>query len=48
MKRQYHQEQFTKGKRNIGGLAYNPLTLEYAQTEQGQQLKRQDELSQVR
>ncbi|CAD8161909.1 unnamed protein product [Paramecium pentaurelia] len=48
LKRQYHQEQFTQGKRNLNGLAYNPLTLEYAQNEQGQALKRQDEMTQVR
>ncbi|KAM3145743.1 hypothetical protein pb186bvf_002038 [Paramecium bursaria] len=48
MKRRYHEEQFNKGKRNANGLAYNPLTLEYAQTEQGQQLKRRDDLQQVR
>ncbi|CAD8051486.1 unnamed protein product [Paramecium sonneborni] len=47
-RRQYHSEQFTRGKRNTNGLAYNPITLEYAQNEAGQKLKRYDEQHQVR
>ncbi|CAD8134887.1 unnamed protein product [Paramecium pentaurelia] len=47
-RRQYHSEQFTRGKRNTNGLAYNPITLEYAQNEAGQALKRYDEQHQVR
>ncbi|CAD8100406.1 unnamed protein product [Paramecium sonneborni] len=38
----------TQGKRNQNGLAYNPITLQYDKTQQGNSLKEQDDQVKVR
>ncbi|CAK87283.1 unnamed protein product (macronuclear) [Paramecium tetraurelia] len=43
-----HTQALTQGKRNQNGLAYNPITLQYDKTQQGNILKEQDDQAKVR
>ncbi|KAM3142581.1 hypothetical protein pb186bvf_005240 [Paramecium bursaria] len=47
-KMQSHTQQLTQGKRNANGLAYNPITLKYDETDSGNKLRLQDDNSKVR
>eukprot|EP00331_Platyophrya_macrostoma_P028267 CAMPEP_0176436966 /NCGR_PEP_ID=MMETSP0127-20121128/18318_1 /TAXON_ID=938130 /ORGANISM="Platyophrya macrostoma, Strain WH" /LENGTH=201 /DNA_ID=CAMNT_0017820457 /DNA_START=71 /DNA_END=676 /DNA_ORIENTATION=- len=44
----YKTEVFKVGKKNTSGMPYNPITLEYENSDKGQELKVKDEKSQVR
>ncbi|CAD8061595.1 unnamed protein product [Paramecium sonneborni] len=43
-----HTQQLTQGKRNSNGLAYNPITLKYDNSEQGNLLRQYDDKAKVR
>ncbi len=46
-KKEYHKQVLLAGKRNMNGSPFNPITLEYEKSQQGEQLKNKDENSKV-
>eukprot|EP01017_Pseudomicrothorax_dubius_P050750 TRINITY_DN9655_c0_g1_i2.p1 TRINITY_DN9655_c0_g1~~TRINITY_DN9655_c0_g1_i2.p1 ORF type:complete len:213 (-),score=51.31 TRINITY_DN9655_c0_g1_i2:772-1410(-) len=47
-RRRYHQEVNKAGKRNYNGLAFNPITLEYERSNEGELLRQRDDESKLR
>ena len=47
IKKEYHKQVLQAGKRNTNGSPFNPITLEYEKSQQGEQLKNKDENSKV-